>query len=93
MTEYKALVMNPQDNVATLLQETPANSEITLISKARNIGNIKNLEQVDAYHKIALENISKDQNIHKYGEIIGIVTEEIKIGEHVHTHNVRSIKV
>jgi altronate hydrolase len=39
-------------------------------------------------HKIATKNISKDGGIIKYGERMGHATSDIKIGEHVHTHNV-----
>ena len=41
-------------------------------------------------HKYALRNISEGENIIKYGNPIGHATEEIKKGEHVHTHNMRT---
>ena len=39
-------------------------------------------------HKVATKAISKDGGIIKYGERMGHATGDIKIGEHVHTHNV-----
>ena len=39
-------------------------------------------------HKIATKPISKDDGIIKYGERMGHATADIKVGEHVHTHNV-----
>ena len=41
-------------------------------------------------HKIALEDISVGTNIVKYGFPIGHATEDIKMGEWVHSHNVKT---
>ena len=41
-------------------------------------------------HKYALRDISKGENIIKYGNPIGHATTDIKKGEHVHTHNVKT---
>lgn len=41
-------------------------------------------------HKYALRDIAKGENIIKYGNPIGHATEDIKKGEHVHTHNVKT---
>ena len=51
------------------------------------------LEAVDgipAGHKIALRQIPKGQFVIKYGQIIGRATEDIRAGQWVHTHNLRS---
>jgi len=41
-------------------------------------------------HKIALTDIKKGENVIKYGYPIGHATEDIKAGEHVHTHNIKT---
>ena len=41
-------------------------------------------------HKYALVDIKAGENIIKYGNPIGHATADIKKGEHVHTHNVRT---
>ena len=38
-------------------------------------------------HKFALKNIRKNNFIIKYGEIIGTAKKDIKVGAHVHIHN------
>ena len=43
-------------------------------------------------HKFALEDIAKGQHIIKYGRIIGETTADIKEGEHVHVHNLSSLR-
>ena len=55
---------------------------------------INRLDNVDVNledgHKYALCDIKKGENIIKYGNPIGHATEDIKAGEHVHTHNVKT---
>lgn len=41
-------------------------------------------------HKIALRDIKKGEDVIKYGYPIGYATEDIKEGEHIHTHNVKT---
>ena len=41
-------------------------------------------------HKYALRDIAAGENIIKYGNPIGHATEDIKCGEHVHSHNVKT---
>ena len=41
-------------------------------------------------HKIALKDIKSGENVIKYGYPIGHATEDIKAGEHVHTHNLKT---
>lgn len=47
-------------------------------------------EKIPAGHKYALRDISVGEYVIKYGEIIGKATQNISLGEWVHTHNVKS---
>ena len=55
---------------------------------------INRLDNVDVNlddgHKYALKDIKAGENIIKYGNPIGHATEDIKAGDHVHTHNVKT---
>lgn len=46
---------------------------------------------LDNGHKYALRNINRGEYIIKYGFPIGIATENIKAGEHVHSHNLKTL--
>lgn len=48
------------------------------------------LEGENRGHKTALKDIKKSENIIKYGFPIGHATEDIKKGEWVHTHNIKT---
>ena len=55
------------------------------------INKLDNVEvNVENGHKYAVCDIKKGENIIKYGMPIGHATEDIKKGEHVHTHNVKT---
>ena len=41
-------------------------------------------------HKYAVRPIKKGDKVIKYGQVIGIATEDIGVGEHVHSHNMRT---
>ena len=43
-------------------------------------------------HKIALRNIAKGEEIVKYDCPIGRASRDIKAGEHVHTHNLKTAR-
>ena len=77
MIEY--IKINPKDNVAVALTD---------LSKGCNYLGVTLLQDVAKGHKFALENVSKGQNVIKYGAPIGCATQNIAAGEHVHTHNV-----
>lgn len=55
------------------------------------INRLDNVEvNLENGHKYALSDIKRGENIIKYGSPIGHATCEIKTGEHVHTHNMKT---
>jgi altronate hydrolase len=48
-------------------------------------------EEIPAGHKLAARPIRAGEAVVKFGHIIGAATRDIDAGEHVHTHNVRSV--
>ncbi|MDD6995416.1 MAG: altronate dehydratase family protein [Candidatus Borkfalkiaceae bacterium] len=62
-----------------------------IINEKDNVGvSLEGSESIPAGHKFALKDIAAGEYIIKYGEIIGKATQNIKKGEWVHTHNVKS---
>lgn len=62
-----------------------------IINEKDNIGVcLDGTEKIPAGHKYALKDIAVGDYVIKYGEIIGRATENIRAGEWVHTHNVKS---
>lgn len=73
------VVLNPSDNVATLLDEK---TEVNRLSDGMRIA-----DHVPFGHKVSLRPIAVGDAIVKYGVMIGMATKPIKKGEHVHVHN------
>ena len=48
------------------------------------------LQDIPLGHKIALKEHKVDDSVLKYGHDIGRVVADIKKGEHVHTHNLKT---
>ena len=51
---------------------------------------MKALHDIPLGHKIALTDLAVDTSVIKYGADIGRVVADIKAGEHVHTHNLKT---
>ena len=49
-------------------------------------------QKIPLGHKIAVTNIAKGAAAIKYGAAIGNATRDIKKGQHVHTHNLRTAR-
>ncbi len=79
MKDY--IIINPLDNVAVCLREHKAGEVVEGVTL---------LQPIPRAHKVALKEIKKGENIIKYGCPIGHATADIKVGEHVHTHNVET---
>ncbi|MHA2392678.1 MAG: UxaA family hydrolase [Promethearchaeota archaeon] len=81
----KFIINNGKDNCATALEDIPKDSKIEFNN---NYLIIKN--DIALGHKFALEDIDSGEYVIKYGEIIGITTNNIIQGEWIHTHNIKS---
>ena len=65
--------------------------DITIINKLDSVGVCLNgTKDIPRGHKVALTDIKKGERVIKYGESIGEATCDIKKGDWVHTHNLKS---
>ncbi|MCM1054212.1 MAG: altronate dehydratase family protein [Bacteroides sp.] len=74
----KTIVISPKDSVGVALVPLKKGEETEGVILAQDI---------EKGHKFALRDIKMDEQIIKYGEIIGRATADIKAGEHIHSHN------
>lgn len=73
--------INEKDNVIVALHD---------LKKGNTYDGITLLEDINRGHKIAITDIKENSNVVKYGMVIGHATRDIKKGEHVHVHNVKT---
>ena len=50
-------------------------------------------EAIPLGHKLALADIAAGQDVIEYGQRVAIATRDIRRGDHVHVHNVRSARL
>ena len=81
----KFIRIHSDDNVIVAITRI-TKGEILIIDNT----SLKVREDIQPGHKIAIRNISKDDNITKYGNPIGHASAYIQAGEHVHVQNVKT---
>lgn len=84
----RAIVLNPADNVATLID--PGRADELCILQGDASGEVRLAQDVAFGHKVCIADIPQGASILKYGQVIGRATRALKIGEHAHVHNIES---
>ena len=51
---------------------------------------IKINQDIPIGHKLAIKKLNKDDTVIKYGAVIGRTIANIKVGDHLHVHNVKT---
>jgi len=86
----RAIVLHPRDNVAVLLGTGDAAAVCTL--QGAQDGQVRLTMPIPFGHKVAARAMKKGDEVIKYGEVVGRTTAPINIGDHVHVHNVESLR-
>lgn len=81
----KFILLHPEDNVLVCCRQANAD-EIIPVGKDK----IVLMQDMELGHKIARQALSKGNKIIKYGVSIGSAVQNIRSGEHVHLHNMKS---
>ena len=77
--------INNSDNVCVALNALKAGEKITVENES-----VVTNSDIPAGHKVALKDIKSGEDIIKYGSRIGLAKEDIKAGDHVHIHNIKT---
>jgi altronate hydrolase len=73
--------LHPEDDVVIARVGIPTG---TLVTKE----SVRATVTIPAGHKIAVRAVPKGKRVHRYNQIIGFATQDIRPGDHVHVHNV-----
>jgi len=82
LTPSPLLRLHPADDVAVARAAIAAGAVL-----AGPDGSLRAAADVPAGHKIALRAVAAGAPVRKYGQVIGVATTAIDIGQHVHVHN------
>lgn len=87
----KALVLDVRDNVATAISQLEPGDTVKVLVGSERI-ELEIRDPIRFGHKFSVRPIPKGSDVVKYGESIGRSTVSIEMGDHVHTHNVESMR-
>ena len=88
----RAIALSEKDNVATMIDKAERGADVEVVIGGRRII-ITAEDEIPFGHKIALKDIKEGERVIKYGEPIGRATRDIRKGEHVHVHNLKSMMI
>lgn len=93
LTPTRALLLTPEDDVAAVLGALSADREVSVMLNASGefLRQLKARSEIPFGHKIAVRPIANGSKIIRYGYPIGVATNDIIEGDHVHSHNMRSL--
>jgi len=85
------LVLNEKDTVGVAMDDLRA-GDIGVYLLAGKKYEVNVVQDIPIYHKMALTAMLEGEHAYKYGQEIGRVTLDITAGQHVHSHNLISIR-
>jgi len=91
MKQFQAVVMKAKDNVCTAVETIAPGADVCVNINGQSIF-IRAIDAISLGHKLALKDIRQGEQIIKYGEVIGLATQNIVAGQHVHVHNLESCR-
>lgn len=91
MDRIQAIVMNTRDNVCTVVEPVTCGMEVCFNRDGRRMS-IQAMDSIPSGHKLAISPIKQGDPIVKYGEVIGLATQDVALGRHVHVHNLESCR-
>lgn len=90
-TPARAILLHADDDVAVLVQSLKQ-GEIVVVRIRGETASLHLREALPLGHKIALRDLPAGHHVRKYGEVIGMLRNPVAAGEHVHIHNLVSLR-
>ncbi|SDZ15862.1 UxaA family hydrolase [Tindallia californiensis] len=87
----QAVVITATDSVATATVDLKKGENVRMFIGEEVLEVVAN-DNIPFGHKLAIRDVAVGEHVLKYNESIGKATKEIKIGNHVHVHNVESAR-
>jgi (2R)-sulfolactate sulfo-lyase subunit alpha len=86
------LVHSPKDNVGVVVVEgLKAGTEMVgVITENNTTTSLTSRQDIPIGHKVALKELREGDTVIKYGADIGRMVADVRPGEHVHVHNLKT---
>ncbi|MBG0564478.1 UxaA family hydrolase [Actinoplanes aureus] len=77
-----ALLLSPDDDVAVALRDLPPGLRLRHGTVSMTV-----TAAIPQGHKLAVRALPAGSAVHKYGQVIGLTSSDVRPGDHVHGHN------
>jgi (2R)-sulfolactate sulfo-lyase subunit alpha len=87
------LLHEASDDVGVAAMDIQTGEEVQAVTlEGAPVTTIKAIEDIPLGHKVAMRDMAENHHVQEYGRTIGFVFRVIKFGEHVHVHNIKSLR-
>jgi (2R)-sulfolactate sulfo-lyase subunit alpha len=87
------LLHEATDDVGVAVMDLKAGEEIGVATlEGADVKQIKLVSDIPLGHKVAMSDLAQGKHVIEYGRAIGYADAVIKTGEHVHIHNLKSLR-
>ncbi len=87
------LVHESSDDVGVAVMDLTRGDEIDVVTlEGQAVKKVVMITDVPLGHKVAMNDLNTDQHVIEYGRAIAYAVAPIKVGEHVHIHNIKSLR-
>ena len=91
--KYGILMHEADDDVGVAVMDLAAGSEIGAATlEGQSVGSLVVSQDIPLGHKVAMRDLALDKHVIEYGRAIGRATQAITRGQHVHVHNIRTMR-
>ncbi len=90
---YGFLIHGDEDHVGVAVRDLTEGETVTGVSqRGQREVTVTLRRDVPLGHKVALQDRQAGEPIVKYNEVIGLARMPITVGDHVHVHNIKSVR-
>jgi (2R)-sulfolactate sulfo-lyase subunit alpha len=88
---HSILMHEPDDDVGVAVVDIKAGAEVGAVTlEGRHVGTVKMLQDVPLGHKVAMHDMAVGKDVIEYGRVVGVASQAVPRGSHVHTHNLKT---
>ncbi|MFP3569489.1 UxaA family hydrolase [Paraburkholderia sp. SIMBA_030] len=84
-TDPRLILLSPVDNCLIAAARLEAGAQVEIEGERVTL-----TKTIELGHKVARQELAKDDKVLRYGAVIGHVIEAVARGAHLHTHNLES---
>ncbi len=91
--KHSILLHELDDDVGVAVADLKKGSTAGAVTlEGKPAGSVKLRDNVPLGHKVAMRDVAKEAAVTKYGRQIGKAVQAIAQGDHVHTHNLKTMR-